>query len=386
MSEKNKDWTQHIAGKLRTGSDKVPDRVWDAIQRDINNTPRSSNKTVRKWIAYTSGIAALVALILTFTLTLLNKTGVTDDIAVSGHTIAEITDRVSCRKTEEFIKYNKTVKEKHITKNNFIADKHICNNEKVITNADTDISVENTGTDTIEISENIRDNQIERNINDIERQYEPEINLYKKTRNSQSKWSVGLSGSAIAMGSNNNSSKKMFGIPSQTLEPEEGELTTKPSAIYYKYEHFQPISVGVSATLSIGHGLQLGAGVNYTLLHSRATAVIDNSIKDQNLHMIGVPVSLTWSFINRERFSSYIGIEAMGEKCVSANFGDKKVEEKEFQFSIGGLVGVQYRILPNFAVYAEPKLNHYFTNTNLRTIRTDKNVIFNIQFGLRLAY
>lgn len=386
MSEKNKDWTQQIAEKLRTGSDKVPSRVWDTIQRDINKTPRSSNKTVRRWITYTSGIAALVALILTLYPLLDKKADITPGITIPHPPVAEIADNVSCRKTKEFTKYIKPVSEKHITKNNFIAARTVGDSKATIACSDTTVSENNAEHDTIVVSENIRSYQTERNINGKEYAYEQEINHYGKTKNHNDNWSIGLSGSALAMASNNNSSKKLFSIPSQSLEQDGGSLTTKPSDTYYKYEHFQPISVGVSATLSIGHGLQLGTGINYTLLHSRATMAIDNSTKDQKLHMIGIPVSLTWSFINKEKFSSYIGIEAMGEKCVSASFGDKKVDEKGLQFSIGGLVGIQYRILPNFAVYAEPKLNHYFTKTDLRTIRTDKNVIFNIQFGLRFTY
>lgn len=388
MVEKNKDWTKHIGDKLRNGSEKAPDRVWDAIQRDMPKTCRSSNIIIRRWVACTSGIAALLAIVFTVTTFLNNKIDTIPDVTVAKHHIAAVTDSVPEQKTDVLIKAAVPAKATNITKDVFIADAHDLpsgNNKMIMTDTVTVLPDENIASDTIKAVEKTHDDEPLVNINDLNYAYD-EIHQYKKHDNNRDQWSVGLSGTAVAMASNSNSSQKMFNVPSQTLEPDGDGMSMRPTDTYYKYEHFRPISIGVSASLNIGHGLQVGAGINYTRLHSRAIAAIDNSTKDQNLHMIGIPVSLTWSFINLNRFSSYVGVEAMGEKCVSANFGDEKVDEKELQFSVGGLVGVQYRILSNFAIYAEPKLNHYFTHTNLRTIRTDKNVIFNIQFGLRLTY
>ena len=386
--EKNKDWTEHIARKLRTGSDKAPDRIWDAIQRDMAAKPKPRRgRIIRRWIAYTSGIAALVALVLTITTSLHKKTYITPEISETKHIIAAERNIIPHRIAEESVKIHNYRNKKEAADDNIITAPLTCNDEATV------IDTVSNGTDKNNIVNDTagevgKKQETKTESNSIEQPYnfEEAAGRYHKVSKSNSRWSVGLSGSALAMTSNNNSANKMFNIPSHNLEPTEGDLTERPGNSYYKYEHFQPISIGLSATFGIGHGLQIGTGINYTLLHSRAIAAMDNRNIDQKLHMIGIPVSLTWSFINWGKFSSYVGVEAMGEKCVYAKFGDKKVDEKELQFSMGAVVGAQYRILPNFAVYVEPKLTHYFTDTELRTIRTDKNVIFNLQLGFRLAY
>lgn len=63
----------------------------------------------------------------------------------------------------------------------------------------------------------------------------------------------------------------------------------------------------------------------------------------------------------------YVGAGGMLEKCVSAKFGSKSVDEPKVQWSVAGAVGAQYRLGNYVGLYFEPEVSHYFTETTLRT-------------------
>lgn len=66
------------------------------------------------------------------------------------------------------------------------------------------------------------------------------------------------------------------------------------------------------------HGLSLESGVNYTLLRSDVRMQYTSDDVAQKLHFIGVPLRFNWQFLERGRFSLYMGAGGMVEKCVSA--------------------------------------------------------------------
>ena len=106
----------------------------------------------------------------------------------------------------------------------------------------------------------------------------------------------------------------------------------------------------------------------------------------QKLHFIGVPLRLNWQFLETGRFSMYVGAGGMLEKCVSAKFGSKSVDEPKVQWSVAGAVGAQYRLGNYVGLYFEPEVSHYFTETTLRTSRTDSSLSLTLRLGVRLSF
>lgn len=76
----------------------------------------------------------------------------------------------------------------------------------------------------------------------------------------------------------------------------------------------------------------------------------------------------------------------MGEKCVAARFGATGVEEPGVQWSVQGAVGVQWRLAGAAALYFEPEASYYFTDTRLRTSRSDAPLSLALRLGVRLAF
>lgn len=152
------------------------------------------------------------------------------------------------------------------------------------------------------------------------------------------------------------------------------------------YDHKLPLSFGVTFGREFPYGLWLESGVVYSLLRSEVAVQYGDVKLQQRLHFIGIPLRVNWRVLDRKGFSLYIGAGAMAEKCISARFGKETVHEKGLQGSIFGLAGMQYRLGGPAALYFEPGVSYYFTQTQLRTSRTDSPVDFSLQFGVRFTF
>lgn len=152
------------------------------------------------------------------------------------------------------------------------------------------------------------------------------------------------------------------------------------------FRHHQPLSFGIAVRKEFAHGLSLESGVNYTLLRSDVRMQYSSDDVSQKLHFIGVPLRFNWQFLERGRFSLYMGAGGMVEKCVSAKLGSKTVDEPGVQWSALAAVGAQYRVGGMVGLYFEPEGSYYFTETGLRTSRTDSPLTLTLRLGVRLSF
>ena len=106
----------------------------------------------------------------------------------------------------------------------------------------------------------------------------------------------------------------------------------------------------------------------------------------QTLHFVGVPLRLNWRFVERGAFSAYLGGGGMVEKCVAARLGSESFGEKALQWSLAAALGAQYRLGNHVALYFEPELSCYLTDTELRTSRTDASPTLTLRLGMRFAF
>ena len=152
------------------------------------------------------------------------------------------------------------------------------------------------------------------------------------------------------------------------------------------FRHHQPLSFGLTVRKEFAHGLSLESGLNYTLLRSDVTVKYSSEDVSQKLHFIGIPLRMNWQFLERGRFSLYIGAGGMAEKCVSAKFGSESVDEPGVQWSALAAVGAQYRLGGLVGLYFEPEGSYYFTETRLKTARTDSPLTLTLRLGVRLSF
>lgn len=178
-----------------------------------------------------------------------------------------------------------------------------------------------------------------------------------------------------------------------TLEHAPGDVVTnvvrdlsqvRPSS--YDYRHRQPVSVGLAFRYAFAYGLSLETGVNYTLLRSDVTTSGRAATFDQRLHFVGVPLRMNWQFFEQGPLSLYIGAGGQVEKCVSARFGERRVDETGVQWSLSAVAGAQCRLGGPVGLYFEPEASWYLNDTSLRTSRTDRPTTFTLRLGVRFSF
>lgn len=152
------------------------------------------------------------------------------------------------------------------------------------------------------------------------------------------------------------------------------------------FRHHLPLSFGLSFRKEFAYGLSLDCGLNYTLLRSEVRLPYSSEEVGQTLHFIGVPLRLNWQFVERGPFSAYLGGGGMVEKCVAARLGSEFVGEKALQWSLAAALGAQYRLGNHVALYFEPEVSCYLTDTELRTSRTDASPTLTLRLGMRFAF
>lgn len=152
------------------------------------------------------------------------------------------------------------------------------------------------------------------------------------------------------------------------------------------FRHHLPLGCGVTVRAELPYGLSLESGVNYTLLRSDVRLRYSSDDVSQKLHFIGVPLRLNWQFVERGRFSAYLGAGGMLEKCISAKFGSENVNEAGVQWSATAAIGAQYRLGEFVGLYFEPEAAYYFTDTELRTSRSDAPLSVSLRVGVRLLF
>ena len=158
-----------------------------------------------------------------------------------------------------------------------------------------------------------------------------------------------------------------------------------------KQEHYQPISFGLTASIPISSVFSLSSGVVYTRLRSDFTNVADYLVyqKQMTLHYIGIPLNVQYHAWQWRGLNIYATAGAQADFNVKVRVvtdgTEVKMEKDRTQWSVGGAVGIQYDIIPQLGVYAEPGIKYYFDNgSHVHNYFKYKPTNFNLQVGLRL--
>ena len=84
------------------------------------------------------------------------------------------------------------------------------------------------------------------------------------------------------------------------------------SPYYSDKQHFLPVSFGVSVGVPLAaNSLYLNTGLKYTYLYSKIKniEIASNklvSVKEQHLHYLGIPIALSYHFVNNRLLKAYI--------------------------------------------------------------------------------
>lgn len=166
-----------------------------------------------------------------------------------------------------------------------------------------------------------------------------------------------------------------------------------------EYEHHLPIRIGLSVAYALTDRLSISSGLTYTRLSSDIKYASRESkyIGEQRLHYVGIPVNVSYKVASSRWISLYGTAGVLAEKCVSGTTDEGYVENntmkytntqdissKPLQMSVNAGVGIQFDIIDNVGIYAEPGLSYYFDDGSaLQTIYKEKPLNFNLNVGVR---
>ncbi|MDR2915022.1 MAG: PorT family protein [Tannerella sp.] len=171
-----------------------------------------------------------------------------------------------------------------------------------------------------------------------------------------------------------------------------------PGKVKYK----TPISGGMGVSYFLNDRWALQSGAVYTLLRSEGSYYdTKGNVADwkQNLHYIGVPLSVSYKIAEWNRFQFYASAGGMCEFNVAGKLKKtmtvEKLEAKESEnvhmktplWSVNTRAGVAYPIWKFINAYAEAGASYYFDNgSEIETIRSDKPFNVSLQAGIRLGF
>lgn len=163
-------------------------------------------------------------------------------------------------------------------------------------------------------------------------------------------------------------------IPSSTWK--ENNDINKPTDSP-KIHHHQPIRFGLSLRYQLSDRWSLESGLSYTLLVSDIPSVVNDKIQvnEQRLKYIGIPINIGYHIWTGQKSALYVTAGGTTEKNLSGS---------DWQFSLNGSAGAEYKLSKRFSLYAEPGVSYYIpNNSGLSTIYQDRPFNFNLTVGLR---
>ncbi len=179
---------------------------------------------------------------------------------------------------------------------------------------------------------------------------------------------------------------------SDTRDSEEPEVNV---------HHRFPLKIGASVRFKLAKRFGLETGLLYT--HHQSDIMSgdeDGGYKTvRKLDYLGIPLYLDYDIYSSRYLTVYAKAGATAEFCVwgksttdyiivntVTETTKESVRDKNPQWSISLMPGLQYNFNSYIGIYAEPGIAYYFDNhSGMNTIYKDKKVNFNLNVGLRLT-
>lgn len=184
-----------------------------------------------------------------------------------------------------------------------------------------------------------------------------------------------------------------------------GTIVFNQPEVNDSYTHKMPVKLGLTARYAFTNLLGIESGLTYSLLQSDIKRGSESttgawSSSDQTLHYLGVPLNLTFNFLNSRYVDVYASAGGMMEFGVKGSIKttdhingsttashQNAITPKGLLWSVNATAGVQVNVLPSLGLYVEPGMSHHFKNDRQpRSSYTDKPTNFALGFGLRYTF
>ena len=166
--------------------------------------------------------------------------------------------------------------------------------------------------------------------------------------------------------------------------------------------HRMPLTIGLTVSHSLSQHWQVGVGLRYTRLSSEIRIGYQEAYhhREQTVQHLDIPVSLSWQHPLSRRLSIYAAATATLHLPLRSTLKSAYVLQGAVvtertterihpgtQWSVGMGLGLQYTLLPHVSLFAEPTLQHYFSNgSGISTWNTEHPLVLTLPVGLRVEF
>lgn len=380
------DWTDIFAGGLKDVEAPLPEGDWDALREKHDAVQRRRKAAAWRWFGAVTSAAAVIAAVF-----FLFRTGPQevpqyseddhDDIYVQQDSSSSAVPEEPIETTGDMMAESQEVLKPH------------------------EISDEKHMPDTVEVLDVVKETpEMEKLIADsdspAEGDYWDEEDFADDMPRHKVRISMGTTASG-GLGGGNVIPRMMSPAPVEPVDTagyevrtfSSSEPMTKAHTVTGRilkdtdWQHYLPVSFGVSARFGLTDRLSFSTGLNYTMYASRRTRTyMDGSVeKDmQNVHYLGIPLRCDWKIMDKSNLDMYLGFGGQVEKCIYAKAGSERLHEKKLLWSAGVSLGLQYDISDRTALFIEPDISWKLNRGTLETYRLEHDLMLTARAGFRI--
>lgn len=231
------------------------------------------------------------------------------------------------------------------------------------------------------------------------------------------RWGFGMGAGGVSVGASNSVPSYMvstMGLRSEDLIFLNAASKDKPLP-KTDIDHKKPISFGLGVSYYLNDRWSLQSGLNYSYLSSNwNTTPVEGGYQvkvKQQLHMVGIPLSVTYKIAEWNRFMVYASAGVLAELNVAGtqkgelvrdvnsqnvtwDDSKKSIRMKEPLLSVNARAGVSYPILRFLSAYGEVGAGYHFDNgSSFMNEKSDNPIIYSekpfnlsVQLGFRLGF
>jgi hypothetical protein len=161
--------------------------------------------------------------------------------------------------------------------------------------------------------------------------------------------------------------------------------------------NYLPMKAGLSVRYDFAPRLSVESGLSYSYHHSKQSIggeITGNYYRSYQLHYLGIPLKLDYTFFQRKRFDAYLTFGGEAEILAFGRITEVDgvtvkpvaVKEHPLQFSLLGAAGAEYRMTPWMGLYAEPGIAwHFKPGGELPNYYREHPWSFDLRIGLRFS-
>ena len=153
----------------------------------------------------------------------------------------------------------------------------------------------------------------------------------------------------------------------------QGRLARRSETIYLagyeeRQKHYQPISFGLTVSYPLSPRLSLSTGIVFTHLQSDFVKIMPNNqlVCKQQLDYLGIPLTMGYKMWSYKGLKTYLSADFQADWNIHTSLQtqgvDQHLDKDRMQWSVAGALGIQYDIIPQIGLYAEPGIRYYFDN------------------------